>query len=691
MNPPQIHRTLLQDGVSNRPQGQDQAPFVRRPMALLVALSVSTAAWASPSPDPTWLSLEELMGIEISSAAKRPQRLSDAATAIYAIGREEIRRSGATSLPELLRTVPGVQVSRIDGSRYAVSIRGFSSRYSGKLLVLQDGRTLYNPLFSGTYWEAQDVLLEDVERVEVIRGSGGTLWGANAVNGVINIITRQARDTQGTFVEARGGSLESGVAVRQGGKLGEDGHFRAYAKLDKHDPLETPTGSDAHDAWDQKRAGFRADLAPRLDDKFTVQGDVYETRAQQSALLMSPITLKESFVPDTATSKGANLLARWEHQIGPQENWQVQAYVDHTQLDDVVEKQRADTIDLEWQHRLPLTASQDLTWGLGLRHVRESIDGGFTVSMVPNKRNLTLYSGFVQDEIRLKEDLHLTLGTKLEHNDYTGFEAQPSARMQWRATPNDHFWTAVSRSVQTPSMASTAADARVGSVPVAVPGLGTVNAVLNVLGHPDLQSEVMISREIGYRGQFGPDVNVDVAAFYNTYDDLVSRERGMPSMAPYLVIPMNFDNLMAGKTYGFEVAGNWQVSPEWRLHGSYSWLKMKLNAKAGGQGIVGFGAAGSSPQHMVQLHSLHNLGRQLELDAALYFSSGLNFDTAKGPKTVDRYTRFDLRLGWRPSSNVEVSLIGRNLLQKRHAEYHADDVTASEIPRSLMAQVKWKF
>ena len=311
-----------------------------RPLVVAMSCLFGPAAFASPAADATWLSLEELMSIEVSSAAKRPQRLVDAATAIYAIGREDIRRSGATNIPELLRTVPGVQVSRIDASRYAVSIRGFSNRYSGKLLVLQDGRSLYNPLFSGTYWEAQDVVLEDVERIEVIRGSGGTLWGANAVNGVINIITRNAKDTQGTFVEAKGGSLENGVALRHGGELGEDGHFRAYAKLDKHDPLDTPTGQDAHDAWDQKRAGFRMDMAPRPADTVTVQGDVYQTRAQQSSLLMPSPTATPSFVPDTARLSGANLLARWQHKASAQENWQLQAFVDRTELDEVTEKQR---------------------------------------------------------------------------------------------------------------------------------------------------------------------------------------------------------------------------------------------------------------------------------------------------------------------------------------------------------------
>jgi iron complex outermembrane recepter protein len=661
---------------------------LRRTLPALAASLFMTGSWAATQPDASWLSLEELMVIEVSSASKRPQRLADAATAIYAIGREEIRRSGATSLPELLRTVPGVQVSRIDGSRYAVSIRGGSSRYAGKLLVLLDGRTLYTPVFSGTYWEAQDVLLEDVERVEVIRGSGGTLWGANAVNGVINIITRQAKDTQGDFVEAKGGSLENGLAVRHGGELGDDGHFRIYGKLDKHDPLETNTGQEAHDGWKQKRAGFRSDLKPNASDTVTVQGDVYETNAQITELVMSEATRSAAFVPDTANSSGANLLARWQHEAGKDGGWHLQAYVDHAKIDDAMARQTVDTVDVEWQHRLQLTPSQDLTWGLGIRSVKQQLDGGYTVSMNPSKRNLMVYSGFIQDEIHLREDLHLTLGTKIEHNDYTGVEAQPSVRMHWRATPTDSLWAAVSRSVQTPYMATSDVDAHVGKL--SDPRL-PVPAVLNVRGNPNLKSEVMISRELGYRGQFGPDVNVDVAGFYNTYDNLVSRETGTLTFAPYPIIPLNFANLMEGRTYGFELAGNWQVSSDWRVHGSYSWLKMELRAKPGGQGVVGFGAAESSPEHMVQLHALHNLGHNLELDAGLYVNGKLSFQTTQGTVNVDKYTRLDLRLGWRPSSNVEVNLIGRNLLQRRHLEYHADDVTASEVPRSVMAQVKLKF
>jgi iron complex outermembrane recepter protein len=437
-----------------------------------------------------------------------------------------------------------------------------------------------------------------------------------------------------------------------------------------------------------KRAGFRTDRQLNTGDTLTVQGDVYETNADITELVMSQATRTASFVQDTANSRGANLLARWQHDEGKEGGWHLQAYVDHAKIDDAMARQTVDTVDVEWQHRLQLTPSQDLTWGLGARSVKQHLDGGYTVSVNPNEKDLMVYSGFIQDEIRLREDLHLTLGTKIERNDYTGVETQPSVRMQWRATPTDSIWAAVSRSVQTPFMAASYVDAHVGTL--SDPRL-PMPAVLNVRGNPNLKSEVMISRELGYRGQFGADVSVDVAAFYNTYDNLVSREMGSPTFAPYPIIPLNFANLMEGRAYGVEVAGNWQASSNLRFHGSYSWLKMELRAKPGGQGVVGFGAANSSPEHMVQLHALHNLGNNLELDAGLYFNGELSFETTKGTVRVDKHTRFDLRLGWRPTSNVEVNLVGRNLLEKRHAEYYADDVTGSQVPRSVMAQVKVKF
>ena len=647
--------------------------------ALACAL-LSGHAGAAPTQDPTWLSLEELMTIEISSAAKRPQRLSEASTAIYAIGRDDIRRSGATTLPELLRTVPGVQVSRIDASRYAVSIRGFSSRYSGKLLVLQDGRSLYNPMFAGTYWEAQDVLLEDVVRIEVIRGSGGTLWGANAVNGVINIITRHAKDTQGTYVEAKAGNLERGASVRQGGKLGEDGHFRAYAKVDQHSAMDSTPEYFAHDAKQSKRAGFQAELAPPGNDTFTLQGDVYDGKADQRTLVVPDPSSARTMLPDTAKLMGGNLMFRWKRETGAEENWQLQVYVDQANLKDRVQDQKINTLDVEWQQRLKLTPAQDLTWGLGARRIDSTLKGSFTISTQPERNVNQLFSGFVQDEITLKEDLTLTLGTKLERNDNTGLEIQPSVRLQWRASPTDNVWAAVSRAVQTPTLATTRVRANVGTELTPYGPLA-----LAVVGQPNIQSETMLSREIGYRGQFGTHLNLDATAFYNTYDKIVSREMGMPEFGAFTTLPIVFSNMMYGKTYGVELAGNWQVASAWRLHGSYSWLKMDLKSRPGGMGLAGFGGEGNSPQHMVQLHSQHNLAHNVDLDANLYYTSKLPALNIPGG------TQFDLRLGWRPNPQTELSLTGRNLLSKRHLEYAADDVQATQVPRSVLAQIRWNY
>lgn len=658
-----------------------RASMERQAWAGLFTLLLSHGAWGAEPPDATVLSLDELMAIEVTSAAKKPQRLADAATAIHVLGREDIRRSGATSLPELLRHVPGVQVSRIDASRYAVGIRGFNSRYSGKLLVLLDGRTLYSPVLSGTLWEAQDVVLEDVERVEVILGPGGTLWGAGAMNGVINILTRRAKDTQGMFVEAKAGDLESGVAVRFGTKLGDAGHLRAYAKLDEHDNLDTASGQDAHDAWRQKRAGFRADMTPDARDTLTLQGDAYETKADATVLSTSLVPPTTGYVPDTSNLSGANLLFRWQRQVDETQSWQFQAYVDRFKGREKAYDVRVDTVDLDWQHRFLLTPSHELTWGLGARQISDELNGGFTVSFPKNKQKSQVYSAFLQDEIKVNEQWRLTLGSKFEHNSTTGFEYQPSARVLWRASATDTVWGAVSRAVQTPTRSVLDSEVRYAVVPYPVIG----QAVLGYSGNPDLVAQELVSREIGYRGQFGPDLNVNLNAFYNTYDNLISNESQPLAFVPYAFVGEKFSNGLKGKTYGFEATGNWQVNPDWRLKASYSRLEMTVESKPGYSGQSTFGRPGSSPKHMVRLHSSHNLGNNLELDAYLNFVSSL-FD-----QVVDRSTVLDLRLGWRPMRNLELSLTGRNLLQKRHSEFHTDDVTPSHIPRSFLLQARWKF
>jgi iron complex outermembrane receptor protein len=335
-----------------------------------------------------------------------------------------------------------------------------------------------------------------------------------------------------------------------------------------------------------------------------------------------------------------------------------------------------------------LATGHDVTWGLGLRHVRQSLDGNFNLTMTPNEATSWVYSGFVQDEIRLNDDWQLTLGSKLEHNDVTGVEVQPSARLLWRATPDDSFWGALSRSVQTPSVAMTAVDTRIDIREFPMVG----RAVLAVLGDPNLRSEEVVSRELGYRGQWGAKVNVDAALFYNTHKQVFSREMRGLSFEPYPVVSLGIGNQVKGTSYGAELAANWQVSNRWQLRGSYSWFHADLEpAIANSEALPLFGEVGSSPQHMFQLHSLHNLGHNLELDANLYYTSALELMRSRGLVRIKNYTGLDLRLGWRARPDLEINLIGRNLLARRHSEFEAEDMQGSEVPRSLLLQAKWAY
>ncbi|WP_310565940.1 TonB-dependent receptor domain-containing protein [Hydrogenophaga sp.] len=657
-----------------------QHPVAWRPLAVALALAASSAAWAQGGPDPTRLSLEELMSIEVSSAARKPQPLLDTATAMHVLNRDDIRRSGASTLPELLRLVPGVQVSRIDASRYAISIRGFASRYAGKLLVLQDGRALFSPLFNGTFWEAQDRVLDDIERIEVIRGPGGTMWGANAFNGVINIITRQAQDTQGTLVQTLAGSEESGVALQHGGALGENGHYRAWAKAGHHRALQQPDGQAAHDALHQRRAGFRIDRQPDARDRVTVQGEVHEVHADVIELATSLATPGAHFAPSTQVESGAHLLLRWERTVGPDHHWQLQAYVDRMRARTDALDMAVQTVDLEFQQRLRLNPAHELTWGAGLRHVNDRTRGSFTLSLDPAATHSQVHNAFVQDEIALGEAVHLTLGSKFEHNGTTGLETQPGARLHWRASPSDSFWAAVSRAVETPSRASQHSRVHFRVEPPGSPFNPTPFPIaVGLRGNPGVVSQELVAREFGYRGLFGPDLCVDLAVFHNRYDRLVAVEglTGVPGQPTY-----GFANGLSGHAYGVELSGVWQVAPTWRLSGSVSTLRMKLGPHPNDSA---FGKPGESPGHMVQLHAQHDLAHNLDFDAHLYRQGRLPF------AAIPAHTRLDLRLGWRVRPGLELALTGHNLLQRRHTEFTAAHLQASDIPRSWSLQSHWRF
>ncbi len=658
--------------------------LVPHPLALALATVLAGPAWAASATDPTRLTLEELMSIEVSSAAKKPQSLADTVTAMHVLTRDDIRRSGASTLPELLRQVPGVQVSRIDASRYVITIRGFASRYAGKLLVLQDGRTLYSPLFNGTFWEAQDVVLDEIERIEVIRGPGGTMWGANAVNGVINIISRAAKDSQGTLVQANTGSEESSLTLRHGGALGEDGHFRVYAKVNQHDALQSTDDTPGHDAMRQKRAGFRIDLKPSAGDRLTVQGDAQEVRADVKELSTSLLRPGQHLARDTQTLSGTHLLMRWEREVNADHHWQIQGFLDRTNLRSEALDAVVETVDLELQQRLRLNLANELTWGVGVRHISDRTRGSLTLSLNPAASRTQIYNAFVQDEVTLGEALHLTLGSKFEHNETTGTETQPSVRLHWRPSSSDTVWAAVSRAVETPSRATL--DSQVNyrvEAPFSPANPAPFPALVGLRGNPNAVSQELVSREIGYRSLFGPNLSVDLTAFYNTYEKLVSTGPLKTSVVPPVVYATyGLENGLSGRTYGVELASVWQVTPAWRLSGSVSTLRMKL---APDPKDSAYGKPGESPTYMAQLRSQHDLANNLELDAHLYRTGKLPYEA------IPAHTRLDLRLGWRLRPGLELSLTGRNLLNGKHTEFQADDLQASKIPRSWLLQASWKF
>jgi iron complex outermembrane receptor protein len=638
----------------------------------------SAAAQAPSSlPDLKQLSLEQLMNVEVTSVAKKDQRVAETAAAISVITQEEIRRSGVTSIPEALRLAPGVTVSRIDGNSWAIGIRGFGSGLSRSVLVLIDGRSVYTPLFAGVYWDVQDTLLEDIDRIEVIRGPGGTIWGANAVNGVINIITKGTTETQGLLATAGGGSEEKGFgSLRYGGKIGQDFSYRLYGKGFRRDGQFTPHLSDVDD-WQMGQGGFRADWDLHERDKLTFQGDAYKgytglrTRVSSFSAPFSAIVEK-----DTDLS-GMNLLGRWNRALSETSNLALQIYYDRTFRREPTFEEERNTVDFDFQHRFKLTGRQELIWGLGYRFTKGDTKSVPTLVISPRNRADNLFSAFLQDEIVLVEDLlRLTVGSKFEHNDYTGFELQPSGRLLWTPAARHVLWASISRAVRTPSRVDR--DVAASSAPnPALPFFA------RLLGKKDFDSEKVMAYELGYRIQPTDRLFVDLAAFYNRYDDLFSVETGTPFLEPgRLIFPFQFDNKMKARVYGAELAADWRWLDWWRWRFSYSYLQINLTSKRGSNDtITAPGTEGGSPHNQISLTSFVNLPGDLQLDGMFRY-----VDNLPG-QNVGRYFNLDLRLGWHATKNVELSLVGQNLLQGHHAEWGG----GTEIQRGVYTKVAWRW
>jgi iron complex outermembrane recepter protein len=655
-------------------------------LALVVLGTAVVPAAADPPPpssdDLKRLSVEQLMEVEVTSVSRKPQRREEAAAAIFVITQEDLRRSGATTLAEALRMAPGVHVARATSDDWAVGIRGFTSRLSRSMLVLIDGRSVYTPLFAGVYWQVQDTLLEDVDRIEVIRGPGGTLWGANAVNGVVNVITKSAADTHGQLVVAGGGSEERAFGgARHGGRVG-DVHYRVYGKGFERDAAFSRDVRD-YDGWAMGQGGFRADWLPAGPDRVTVQGDYYGgeagSRAVRTTIEPPSIGVRVRDI-DLA---GGNVLGRWQHAFTGGSATALQLYYDRTDRHDVNFEEERDTVDLDFQHRIPV-GPNEVVWGLGYRVSSGRADAVSSLTVTPKQRTNHLVSGFLQNELVLLDDrLHLIAGSKLEWNDYSGVEIQPNARVLFEPAPRHALWAAVSRAVRTPSRVEQDLEADT-LVDPATP------IFARLIGDGRFKSETVLAYELGYRVQPRDDLSIDLAAFYNDYDDLLSAELGTPFLEPTstgerTIVPVFFRNRLQGDVYGVELAVEARPASWWRLAASYAYLQVDLSPDPGSRDVTGPSVEGSSPHNQVMLRSLLDLPHRVELDATVRYVDNV------AAQDVDRYIELDLRLGWRATPNLEVSVVGQNLAQNHHAEFGTDGGPPVEIQRGLYGKVVWRW
>ena len=645
----------------------------------------------NPASDLTTATLEELMNIEVTSVSKKEEKLFQSAAAIYVITHEDIRRSGLTTIPELLRMAPGLSVAQIDGNKWAISARGFSGRFANKLLVLIDGRSVYSPQFSGVYWEIQNFPIEEIERIEVIRGPGGTLWGANAVNGVINIITKHTKDSQGGLVTVGGGSEEQGFAsARYGSVIGTNAYYRVYAKYFNRGGLVNADGFNLHDWQSWVSGGWRLDWKKSGRDALTLHGNIYDTSLRETSLNRS---LSAPLAPPALTPAeymGGNALGRWTHIFSDRSDLALQIYFDRSRYEPFDQGERVDTYDVDLQHRFAF-GRQDLVWGLGYRLIADQNNAniGTPVQITPKGRTVQIFSGFVQDEIMLiKDRLRLTIGSKLEHNDYTGFEVQPNVRLLWTLSARHTMWAAGSRAIRMPSRADVGL--RVNSS--AFPDPDGSPTVIALLGNSKAESEELRAYEIGYRVQPNKKLFFDLATFYNFYDRLLTVDPDEPFLEfdpqpAHLVIPLRFNSFMHGETWGVEASANLNLTQRWRIRGGYSYLGQRLSHKLRGQDANVEGAEGGNPKHQYQFHSYYQLARNLESDTALYHVSRLP------SQQIPAYTRLDVRFGWRVRESFEFSLNLQNLLDDRHPEFNGPDasVMTSQARRSVYGKATWRF
>ena len=661
--------------------------------ALLAFIGV-LPGWGQ-SPNLTQKSLEDLMNIRVTSVSKKAQKTSETAAAVFVISTEEIRRSGAFNIPDLLRMVPGLDVAQIDGSQWAISARGFNGQYSNKLLVLIDGRTVYTPVFVGVFWDSQNVPLDSIERIEVIRGPGAAVWGSNAVNGVINIITKSAGETQGGAIEGGAGNDGEGPdAIRYGGKARGLGAYRVSAEGFHNNSLLTPAGLNGQDDWRLIHGGFRTDSTLSSKDSFTTEGELSQGNAGELSTV--PVSLAP---PETETlalrnrSTDWNMFARWNRTMSPRSETSLQVYFDRTTRGDSTYGEGLNTFDIDFQHHVAWGGRQDIVWGLGYRVSANGTSPTLRISFTPQNRLTQLFSVYAQDEITLLPDrLRMSVGARLEHNGYTGSDLEPTVRLAWSPNGKNMLWSAVTGAVRTPARSDR--DIRVNYAALAGnSSTGYLPIFISFFGNPKEKDERLTAFEAGFRNTVSGSLSLDTTIFYNRYRDLESSEpeAESPETTPapiHLLIPTMEGNGVYGETHGIEVFANWKAASHWTLSPGYAYFAMHLHRFSGSlDTTTAQGTEGSTPDQQAQLRSSVSLPWKLQWNASAAFVNRLP------ALSIPSYTRLDTGLTWSAGERVSITAVGQNLFSDRHVEFSGENTTVqpSLMRRAAYAKIIWSF
>ncbi len=634
------------------------------------------------------LPLEELADLDIlvTSAGKKEQPLSDTPAAVFVINSDDIKNSGAATLPDVLRMAPGIQVARIDVNKWSVTARGFSGRFANKLLVMIDGRTVYNPLFSGVYWDTQNAQLENIDRIEIIRGPGAAIWGANAVNGVINIITKTAQQTQGGMISAGvGDEMQQGFA-RYGGQINPQMHYRVYADFNNHQDSVDEDNRDTADQWDQTQGGFRLDWQADKKNSLTLIGDYYDGSSGHNLAKIPTLVAPFYNTNDQRIDfYGGNISNTWRHQFNEENRFKVKLYYDFVGRESDDFKQRFETLDLEVNQQFKTADWNEINWGIGYRVIFDKLHGYADITLQPEKRNTQLFSAFIQDEITLiPNTLKSTIALRFEHNDFSGDEWQPTARLLWTPNKENSFWLAFSRAVRTPTRS---VDIRIDQrvIPGAPPRL------IAIFGNPQIDSEEVIAYEAGYRFISPNGINFDLSFFYNQYEKLRTFENGAPGLetlpTPHILIPVTTGNNMHGESYGFEAAAHWQVNKKLSLHAAYSLTKINLKTVNNSLDATSVAAEGETPQQQFSLRSY------LKFAADWSGHFWFRYVDSLPAQHINDYVSLDAKLAWRVSEQLQLSVSGHDLLDSKRVEYNPEvlNIAASQVERSVFGKIIWTF